>query len=282
LEGEAGRDPWGLRTDPGGISPVISAIDETVDLLPISEQTLLEKVFELAGLHAKTSQPGLIARKLIEKIGGLEDARVFKIRGARKVLQEYAPSQSIRRGEATRIIYESNFGAYKHLYIEPRDKPDLDGNDVFDYLLKKDLFRAGLELECTHCRLANWLSLKAIDDVWLCEYCGGANQTSLHLRSRGDWRFRKSGLFAKDNNQEGAIPVLLTLLTLKRVLDHRTFIHSTALDLHGQGVKCETDIAVHRDRAGAAPAPGQRGEAGAVHELRARAVSALSTRFGEI
>jgi hypothetical protein len=90
----------------------------------------------------------------------------------------------------------------------------------------------------------NWLTLKSIDDYWTCEYCGGSNQTSPQLKSRGDWRLRKSGLFAKDNNQEGAVPVLLALMTLKRILDHSTFAYSTALNLHGHGSSCETDLAV--------------------------------------
>jgi len=111
-------------------------------------------------------------------------------------------------------------------------------------LLKKDFFRAGLELICGHCKLKNWLTLKNIDDSWICEYCGGNNQTSTHLKTRGDWRFRKSGLFAKDNHQEGAIPTLLTLLAIKRIADHSSFTYSTALALAGKDIECETDLCV--------------------------------------
>lgn len=39
-------------------------------------------------------------------------------------------------------------------------------------------------------------------------------------------------------------PVLLTLLTLRRILDHSTFTYSTSLELQGQDLKCETDLAV--------------------------------------
>lgn len=241
---EIAVDPWAIRVEREGISKIISASDDSVTLYPISKQLLVEKVFEVAGVKAAVSQPGLIARKLIEKIGGLEDARVLKIRGVRKILQEYGATDSIGRGEATKTIHEQEFGKYKNLYIEAREKTKLDSNDVFDYLLRKDCFRAGLELQCEQCRLLNWLSLKAVDDFWTCEYCGAENRMSVQLRSRGDWRFRKSGLFAKENNQEGAIPVLLTLLTVKRVLDHGTFAYSTALNLHGENVNCETDLAV--------------------------------------
>jgi hypothetical protein len=241
---EIAVDPWALRVEREGFSHIISATDESIDLYPLSKQLLVEKIFEVAGLRAQTSQPGLIARKIIEKIGGLEDARVLKIKGVRKILQNYAADDSISRSEATKIIYENDFAKHHGLYIEAREAPDLTSSAVFDYLLKKDFFRAGLELVCVHCRLPSWLTLRNIDDAWVCEYCGGQNQTSTQLKSRGDWRFRKSGLFAKDNNQEGAIPVLLTLLTLGRILDHADFTYSTALTLHGQGITCETDLAV--------------------------------------
>jgi hypothetical protein len=241
---EIAVDPWALRVEHEGISKIISASDDSVTLYPVSKQLLVEKVFEALGLKATMSQPGLIARKLIEKIDGLEDARVLKIRGVRKILHEHGAAHSIRRNDAINMICKEEFTRYKHLYIERREKKQLDGKDVFDYLLRKDFFRAGLELQCAQCRLVSWLSLKAIDDFWTCEYCGASNQTSVDLRTRGDWRFRKSGLFAKDNNQEGAIPVLLTLLTLKRILDRDTFAYSTALNLNGENVNCETDLAV--------------------------------------
>ncbi len=237
-------DPWSLRVEREGFSKIISINDNSLDLYPISKQVLIERLFDLVGIKAKVSQPGLIARKLIEKIGGLEDARALKIKGVRKILQESGPDSSITRGEATKTIYENNFEKHKGLFIEARETAELDSQAVFDYLLKKDFFRAGLELMCGQCNLPNWLTLKSIDDFWICEYCGGQNQTSIHLKSRGDWKFRKSGLFAKDNHQEGAIPVLLTLLTIKRIMDHSNFSYSTALELNGAGIGCETDLCV--------------------------------------
>jgi len=243
-------DPWSLRVEKEGFSIIISVNDDSLDLYPISKQVLIEKLFDLTDIKAQTSQPGLIARKVIEKIGGLEDARVLKIKGVRKILQEGNPSSSVTRGEATKTIHENDFQKHKRLFIEARKTAELDSSAVFDYLLKKDFFRAGLELMCNQCNLKNWLTLKNIDDFWTCEYCGGQNQTSVHLKTRGDWKFRKSGLFAKDNYQEGAIPVLLTLLTIKRIADHSNFMYSTALELNGTGIGCEIDLCViqHNNR----------------------------------
>lgn len=241
---EVSVDPWKIRSEEDSIAVIIDLDDKTETLYPIEHQTLISKVFDFAGIKAQMSQPGLIARKVIEKIGGLEDARVLKIKGVRKILQEGSPGSTITRGEATKTIHENDFQKHKRLFIEAREKAELDSNSVFDYLLKKDFFRAGLELTCEQCRLKNWLTLKSIDDFWMCEYCGGQNQTSTHLKTRGDWKFRKSGLFAKDNHQEGAIPVLLTLLAIKRIADHSNFTYSTALELSGENLGCETDSCI--------------------------------------
>lgn len=238
-------DSRSLRVEKDGFSKIISAHDYSINLHPISKQMLLEKIFEIAGIKARISQPGLIAKKIIEKIDGLEDARVLKIKGVRKILQKGAPDTVITRGDAVKTIFENNFDKHKHLFIEARESPELDANSVFDYLLKKEFFRAGLELICTQCNLTNWLSLKAVDDIWTCEYCGSKNQTSIHLRHRGDWKFRKSGLFAKDNHQEGAITTLLSLLAIKRIFDTSDFTYSTALELRGDKIDdCETDLCI--------------------------------------
>jgi len=241
---EVSVDPWKIRTEEDSIAVIIDLDDKTETLYPIEHQTLISKVFDFAGIKVQMSQPGLIARKVIEKIGELEDARVLKIKGVRKILQEGSSGSTITRGEATKTINENDFLKHKRLFIEAREKAELDSNSVFDYLLKKDFFRAGLELTCEQCRLKNWLTLKSIDDFWICEYCGGQNQTSTHLKTRGDWKFRKSGLFAKDNHQEGAIPVLLTLLAIKRIADHSNFTYSTALELSGENLGCETDLCI--------------------------------------
>jgi hypothetical protein len=108
--------------------------------------------------------------------------------------------------------------------------------------LKNEFFRAGLELKCDNCGLESWLSLRQIDDGWTCEYCGHKNMTSLHIRDRGDWKFRKSGLLAKDNNQEGAIPVLLSLLALQRVFTRDNALRLTSVNTTAGVPPCEIDF----------------------------------------
>jgi len=238
-------DPWRIRVERYGIAEIMNVNDNSSTFYPIPHQVLIQKIFELAGIKSKISQAGLITKRIIEKIGGVDGGRVFKISSVRKLLQTSGTEDSFSRGEATRRIWdEGNFRKHEGLYIEPRKRPSLTPDLVFDFLLKKDFLRAGLELTCGHCRLSNWLSLAEIDDIWRCNYCGDENKTSLQLSNKGDWKFRKSGLFAKDNSQEGAIPVILALLVFLRIVNSSEFIYSPSLILEIAGKSCEVDFSV--------------------------------------
>jgi hypothetical protein len=245
-----GIDPWSIRSERDGIGVLITRDEAHVRLHPMAQEAAIEALLGRTGLKLEISQAGRIATRLLEKLGDIENVRVFKIRGVRNLVDGLSSTDAIGRGGATKTIWnEGQFKQHEDLYIEQRNTPKLATSDVFDYMLRGDFFRAGLELHCEHCGLANWLSLRQIDDVWVCEYCGHRNQTSLQVRNRGDWRFRKSGLLARDNRQEGAIPVLLGLLVLKRIFDHGDFLYAMSHNIKGPTWKCEADfIAAHSDR----------------------------------
>jgi len=238
-------NPWKLRTEKDGVAVMIKSNENSLFLYPISHQALIQKIFELAGFESEISKAGLITKRIIEKLGGIEGCRVFKISGVRKLFRKLKTDKSITIREATNIIWEDgNFRKFENLFIEPRKKAKLTNEDVFNFLLKKDFLRPGLELICNHCELSNWLSLKEIDDIWTCNYCGYENKTSLQLKHRGDWKFRKSGLLGRENNQEGAIPVILTLLAFSRIFDSSNFIYSPSLNLKSRDKSCEIDFCI--------------------------------------
>lgn len=242
--GEIAFDPFKLRVEQAGVALMIDAHEAFEHLYPIPEQKLLAKVFEFVGLHAEPSKPGLLATRIVEQLGDIEGGRVFKIAGVRKLIQNRRADEALPHSTAIQIIQDGDgFGKYENLFIESRKHHKLRKQDVFNYLLKKDFFRAGLDLTCGRCALNNWLALRDIDDVWRCQYCGHEDRLALHIRHRGDWKFRKSGLLAKDNNQEGAIPVILSLLVFKRIVSHSPTLFSTALSLATSERTCEIDYA---------------------------------------
>jgi hypothetical protein len=232
-------DPWKVRVQDDGIGVTVAAEDNHVALFPVGHEVLLRKVLAFAGISTEISQAGLITKRVIEQIRGLENTWIFKIRGVRELIHSLKADQWLTKGEATKTIWaDGQFKSHDDLFWR------MSAGKVWERLLEYELFRAGLELICDHCKIRNWLSLKAIDDVWPCAYCGHSNQTSLQLKDRGDWKFRKSGLFAKDNNQEGAIPVILTLLQFTKALKFHALIHTPSMNLKTDSMSCETDLCI--------------------------------------
>jgi len=159
-------DPWTIRSEKDGIGVFTTVGDNSLRLRPVKEKDIFEALLALAGLTIEPSAAGRLADRLTEALGGLEDARVFKIRGVRQLIDSLTAQSAIERGEATSAIWNGGqFQDHEGLYIEYRTTPKLTGNDAFDFLLRKNFFRAGLELICDHCGLKSWLSLRQIDDI---------------------------------------------------------------------------------------------------------------------
>ena len=115
------------------------------------------------------------------------------------------------------------------------------------------MFRAGLEFVCPNCELKSWLSLDDIATFSTCIYCGQRFNVTAQLKDR-DWRYRRSGLFGRDDNQLGGIPVALALQQLEIALHGRLLMCSTALnfgDTTSAIEACEADFVAVTVRAGA-------------------------------
>lgn len=249
---EAMYSPYDVRIEPDAISVIVDTHDSVKNLYPVKQEQLLRQLFVRAGIEAKDSQAGLIARKLVEQMGGLDSCRVFKIPGVRKLIASLNSTDFTTRSNAVNVIRDldestgvASFTEHESLHIQARETPKLSTDEAFSYMLSKKLFRAGLEMTCSNCKLKPWLSINSLGSEVTCEYCGGQVELVTQLKDR-DWKFRKSGLIGSDNNQEGAIPVILTLLQfLHRDHSGGSFVYSTALKLDSKklGIDCETDFA---------------------------------------
>ena len=258
---EIAFDPWKLRVESEGIALIITANESSIHLSPLSHQKLIERILALAGATATRSQPGLLAYQIIKSMrefGPLEACRVFKVRGSRNLINTLKPGDFIDWNSALKIIGSAHFDKFKSLYIESRERRELEPADVLTFLLKKRILRAHLRLwerlgrrrkafKCKQCGLESTVLMTAFEGFWSCPLCEHSQYLpeviGSEYRRKDMWKFKKSGLFSKDNNQEGAVPVILSLLVLLRVLDSGQFFYSTSLNLHFER-SCETDLCV--------------------------------------
>src|SRR5204862_4002512 len=140
-----------------GLGIVTELDTEHITLWGMERFALFEQLFKAFGIALSLRQPGLVCDQLVRQMGGLQGCRVFKIEGIRKLIEKFGPTQSFTRSDAMRLIANvdplghADFSAYEDLYLEPRDKGSLKPDDAFAYLLKKGVFRVGMEIDCTSC-----------------------------------------------------------------------------------------------------------------------------------
>lgn len=240
-----------VRAEPESLGVVLSAGDNHISMHALDVSTLIAEMFKRVGITAKPSRAGQICRTLIRQMGGLAGCRPFKIAGVRSLIEGHKPDQSFSRSDAMQRILGIGQGRirplsdYQWLYIEPRPNGiELKNDAVLGYLLDKGVFRPGIEFECPGCNLTFWKSLDDVTTRLECEFCGQLFNSSRQLRDKA-WAFRRSGLFGRDDHQEGAIPVTLTLQQLTLAHQLSDSFYTTAMELKFSGSQiqdCETDF----------------------------------------
>jgi hypothetical protein len=246
----------GIRSERNGLGVITDVQRDTLTIRALCRRSLVTNIFEAFGMKAQVSEAGRIASRLIQQMGGVQGCRPFKIAGVRTLIEKYKPFQSFTRGDATQIIGEvdpntgvPNFSRYESLFIEPREGHKLKPHQVFDYLAKRNVFRVGWKFTCPNCELEFWTAVDDLATEITCEYCGQRFNGASQLKD-GAWGFRRSGLFGREDHQQGAIPVALTLQQLDTVLTGETvFVTSmTIASATGAFARCETDLVIVSER----------------------------------
>jgi hypothetical protein len=244
-----------LRSEAAGLGLVIGAHDHDGFLLALPFDEVIPRLFNLAGYEAKLSGGGLLARQVIDRLGGLQGGRVFKIPGVRRLIKAHGLNDTFTRKTALQMIGEaapenpqSKFSDHLELHIEPRPRgTKLTPSDVLGHLVEHGLFRIGAEVNCPRCRMTTWIPLDVLKEKIVCERCGNEHHAARQL-AETEWRFRRSGVLGAEENNQGAIPVVLTLQQLDTTLHGPlgTEAYSASLDLTPLAGKpgniCEIDF----------------------------------------
>jgi hypothetical protein len=262
------------RSQPGsldrGSTAIITAIStQRLQVSAFRVFDWMKAFFALCQMEIARSEPGLRCGRLIAQLGGLRDCRVLKIRGVRDLLRKYGVDEHFTRAGAIEAIRDVDtatgavgFDAFKDLHIEYRPGAgDLKPDDVLRYLLERRVFRVGLSLTCPNCQLSSWVHLDDLRTRSSCAYCDHQYDVTPQLKDRGDWRFRRSGIFGRDDNQLGGVPVALTLQQLSIGLHESFLMYSTAMTFRSAGAaieSCESDfVAVVAGASGTSELPVQ-------------------------
>lgn len=261
-------DPYRLRVEKNIIGRTVSVIIDSEDgalyINPVPKIDLIKKVFERAGIEAEISDAGLVAERLIARMGGdvMGNSRIFKVTGVRKYIDETRPDEQKTKEEMINKIRdkkpnteENSFSKFENEFGVSGKMP-LTPEDVFEVMLEKKLIKAGVEVRCPKCSLKTWLSLDEVSEYYTCEFCEEKSlfvHATKPLKKDGDgvdYSYRLSGLLGRSDNQLGAIPVILTLLEIFK-FNHSMpdgQIYSTGLKMKfkedGKEREIESDLAI--------------------------------------
>lgn len=217
----------------------------------LSHEKSVINSLESLGVEAKLSDPGHIAKQMLESLGSLREARLLADLDTLKLLNDMAGS--IRRRFNDKETIEESFERHSspiktwtNLISKRKGKHHRIALDDFT---KRNIIKLGLETNCPHCQVANWHTLTSVDYKVTCERClkeYDFPQANLRQHNQ-NWYYRVIGPFSLPDFGQGSYSVLLTLRFLNQMSSARDEMSfSTALNLNFDGIEVEADFVAWR------------------------------------
>lgn len=205
---------------------------------------------ERSGISSSLSEPGHIAKQMLEQLGGLWGVHLLADIETLQFLNKMAGG--VRKRRNGQEIVEETF--------ELRAAPLKDWTDLIarrtarrslptltlERFTKANIIRLGLETDCPHCHARNWNTLKAVDYQITCERCLKLYEfPQADLRDHNkNWTYRVVGPFSVPDFARGSYCALLTLRVLDRFRSSmRRMTFATASTLKFDGIETEIDFA---------------------------------------
>jgi hypothetical protein len=202
------------------------------------------------GIKAELSEPGHIARQMLENLGGLWGVHYLADMATIELLNKMAGG--LRRQNNEDETIEENFGLrtaplkdWTNLVSARQAKHSLPKVILEDFT-KRNVIRLGLETDCPHCRAKNWSTLTDVDYRVICERClkpYDFPQANLRQHNR-NFTYRVVGPFSVPDYARGSYSALLTLRVLDRFHSSSSDVitFSTAMNLSVDTLKYEVDL----------------------------------------
>jgi hypothetical protein len=201
------------------------------------------------GVEASLSEPGHIAKEMVDHLGGLwgvplianeETARLLNkmAGGMRRLANEL---ETVEETFERRSVPIKEWMDHLARRKERHAWPTLEASEFTE----RNVIKLGLETTCPHCQADNWHSLSEVDYGVKCERCLKSYEfPQAGLRGQnGNWHYRVVGPFSVPDYARGSYGALLALRTLSKLgSSHDQMTFSTALSLRFDGIRAEADF----------------------------------------
>jgi hypothetical protein len=248
----------GVRSQSEGLGIITSENEDILTMKEMVAEDLIKEIFKNSGIKVEYSDAGIKTSNLINRMGVLDNCKLFKIEGLLELIRKYGPKKHFSRSLAINMIgqvdYNNKFHFDKYKKLSLLDhKKEINQDDVFVWLTKNGVLRAGLELKCTTCKLKFWIKIDDLKSTNQCEYCDEFFEILSQLEDK-EWSYKFSGILGDDGHQGGGIPVAMILQQLSKSFSHDIFMYVTSMCLIPDGAninECESDfIIITWDRTG--------------------------------
>jgi hypothetical protein len=210
------------------------------------------------GIEAALSEPGQIAKQILEHLRGLWGVSLLADVETLKLLN--AMAGGIRRTRATnrsgREVSDTDDEVEQ--IFDRRSRATKVWNDLIsrrnaehtfrgglDQFTQRNVLRLGIQTQCPYCHASNWHGIDAATYQLICERClkhYPFPQADLRKDNK-NWAYRVVGPFSVPDYARGSYGALLSLRCLSRLgISGGSLTFSTALAMRFDGIEREADF----------------------------------------
>jgi hypothetical protein len=218
--------------------------DSTQHVELMSHETAVIGSLKRVGIDAELSEPGHIAKQMLEHLHGLWGVSLIADVETLELLNTMAGGIRRRRSpnddnaESEQLFDRRSKPLQNWTALISRRSTDLRGSRVtLDKFTERNILRLGIETNCPHCNAANWHGIDVANYELTCERCLKKYpfpQANLRTGNR-NWAYRVIGPFSVPDFARGAYGALLAIKAISRtsfMTSDNSLTFSTALSLN--------------------------------------------------
>jgi hypothetical protein len=217
-----------------------------------TQQTAILDFLKKSGIEAQLSEPGHIAKQIIDQLGSLWDTRLIADEETLKLMNEMAGGVRRRQNGVDEV--EEQFDPQSRTIqnwtslLKRRETFSFQRLKLEDFT-KANILVLGLQTQCTNCLNRNWDVVDRLGYSLTCKRClkpypfpQGAS------KKERDWTYRVAGPFSVQDYARGAYGVVLALQAISNLsYGFRSIDFITAVELKMESKKIEADyVAFHQ------------------------------------
>jgi hypothetical protein len=168
--------------------------------------------------YLQTSSPGLALTRVVEMMDGFRNCEIFQNSAIREALEDLSTGKHRLASEVVGKVKKSlqNYSPYGQKATN--DEIGQRAQTLLTRAIAANVFRVGLEFQCSRCRRHNWYAVTEFDKHYNCKSCFSREETPRLDTTK--WHYSSDGLFRSANKLDGNMTILLGLAFFENLLDH--------------------------------------------------------------